>query len=129
TVNPGNLDNGRTLMVNIGDSNGWYGTNNSGVSSVGSFTDDMPNIVYAFTEHMNGKTDAGFVQRVADTVSHEAGHGFGLVHHQVLYPDFSVLNKYDPGTATWTPIMGDNLNGGADRHTWGVGAYSIEQTD
>jgi hypothetical protein len=133
TVDPGNLDNGKTLMVDIGDSNNWLvdgsgaPQTSSGISSIGSFTDAYPNIVFAFTNHMSGKGDARFVARTADTASHESGHAFGLLHNHLLNADGTlktaaadgVDGEYDPGFGNRTPIMGDNLTG--SRHTWNIG--------
>jgi hypothetical protein len=120
TVNPGNLDHGRTLMVNIGASNGWYGNGGfTGTSSTGSFIDgSVPNVVFVFTENCKtaaARENSDFVTVVANTVSHEAGHGFGLAHHSTFDP----YNEYDPGSGGKTPIMGDNAT--PNRHTWGVG--------
>jgi hypothetical protein len=130
TVDPGNLDNGKTLMVDIGQSNGWFtgsegvDEGKSGISSIGSFTDDYPNVVFAFVENIaigyGAYNDPTTPAKVADTVSHEAGHSFGLLHHHVLNADGTLQNEYDPGSGNWSPIMGDSLNRDT-RHTWGIG--------
>jgi hypothetical protein len=85
----------------------------SGYSSIGSFNDAEPNVVYVFAKYMStwGLVDSEGHTRdlramIATTASHEAGHGFGLVHH----------GNYDVGSATTTPIMGSNTQG--DRTIW-----------
>ena len=55
---------------------------------------------------------------MATTISHEAGHSFGLLHHSLYNANGTNINEYNPGTSTWTPIMGDNKAG--DRTTWQV---------
>ncbi len=120
TVDPGNLNNGQTLMVNIGDQTGWFRAGNTGISSTGSFTNDDPNVVYVFTDKFTSNRDSNlFLREVANTAAHEAGHAFGLAHHRQYNADGSVAQEYDPGSGDWAPIMGYSLGGG--RHTWGVG--------
>nr|MBA3484103.1 hypothetical protein [Pirellulales bacterium] len=52
---------------------------------------------------------------IGNTVSHESGHAFGLVHHE-NFVEGTPHTEYSVGTVTWTPIMGSNLS--TDRHTW-----------
>lgn len=128
TVDPGNLDDGKTLMVNIGMSNDWFTgkLGATGISDIGNFTDPYPNIDFVFLEHIPGISDRpdvyndpGFAEQIANTVSHEAGHSFGLLHHQILNPDGTLQYEYDPGAGNFSPIMGDPLKD--TRHTWGIG--------
>jgi hypothetical protein len=85
----------------------------SGYSSVGSFTNFQPNVVYVFAKYMStwGLVDSEGHSRdlramIATTASHEAGHAFGLVHD----------GDYSVGSAITTPIMGANTQG--DRTIW-----------
>jgi hypothetical protein len=130
TVSPASLAHGKTLTVDIGKSNGWLGTTNTGISSIGSFASTAPNVVFDFCDQIGsylggpkGPLDTAnnpnFVMQVADTAVHESGHGFGLLHDRLYNADHSVQSEYDPGTATWTPYMGNNLT--AARHTWTLG--------
>jgi hypothetical protein len=130
TVYPASLAHGATLTVDIGKSNGWLGTTNTGISSIGSFTSSAPNVVFDFCDQVgsflggpSGPLDTAnnpnFVMQVANTAIHESGHGFGLLHDRTYNADHSVANQYDPGNSTWTPFMGNNLT--AVRHTWALG--------
>jgi hypothetical protein len=115
TVDPGNLNHGQTVMVDIGYSNNWLGSNATGTSSIGSFNNDAPNVVFDFIDQIGNwrgeglldptKDNSNFVAQVANTASHEAGHAFGLVHDQVFDSNHQVTNQYDPGSGNWTPIM------------------------
>src|SRR5262249_41757939 len=89
-------------------------------------------VVFAFVENIaNGYgayNDPTTAARVANTVSHEAGHAFGLLHHHLLNADGTLQNEYDPGSGNWSPIMGDSMNldpkggvGPVTRHTWSIG--------
>jgi hypothetical protein len=123
TVNPGNLDHGRTLRADIGASNGWLNNPNlAGVSSTGSFIDtNTPNVVFVFTDIMKtsaANANVDYLTAVSDAVAHEAGHGFGLAHHS----EFDPYREYDRGGNGTTPIMGDGLT--PNRHTWGLGMTS-----
>jgi hypothetical protein len=121
TVDPGNLDHGKTLMVNIGMSNDWFTAEPgaTGISDIGNFTDQYPNVDFVFLEHFGFYNDPSFAAQVANTVSHEAGHSFGLLHHHVLNADGTLQKEYDPGFGNWSPIMGDPLED--TRHTWSIG--------
>ncbi|HLW66266.1 MAG TPA: hypothetical protein VKS79_13215 [Gemmataceae bacterium] len=135
TVDPGNLDNGKTVMVDIGQSNEWFvdengiPKSNAGTSSIGSFTDNQPNVVFDFIENIGVfYNDPTFAAKVADNASHEAGHSFGLLHHHVLNADGTLQNEYDPGSGNSTPIMGDTINEDT-RHIWGIGMTGEVGTD
>jgi hypothetical protein len=93
----------------------------SGYASIGSFNNAEPNVVYVFAKYMStwSMTDSEDHPRdlraiVATTVSHEAGHAFGLEHH----------GDYDVGTSITTPIMGSNTQG--DRSIWS--SYMVDGT-
>jgi len=120
----GPFNDGQALRVAIGGSSAdWYVDpaqqgRPTGTSNAGSFDDPTKsNVVYVFEDEFNNL----FIERLklATTISHEAGHGFGLLHHVVFDGNGEIVSEYNPGTATWTPIMGDNLS--TDRTTWGLG--------
>lgn len=127
----GTFNNGQALRVAIGGRNtDWLGMNSSGYAGIGSFRDATPNTVYVFDLAewaRNGVTDGegrviNAAAALATSASHEAGHAFGL-RHQSLYSGTTKINDYNPGTATWTPIMGNNL--ASDRTTWNFGPTDL----
>ena len=124
----GTFNNGQAVKAVIGGNNtDWLKQNASGISSIGSFSDDAPNEVFVFNlmtwATAGVKNGDGVIisgpAAIATTVSHEAGHSFGLRHHALYNADGTTITNYDPGTSTWTPIMGDNL--ASDRTTWYAG--------
>src|SRR5262249_9468318 len=77
TVAPSSFAHGATLTVVIGGSSSdWYGTAANGVSFLNSFTGSDANVAYVFSKNIG----SGFPKWVAEQVSHEAGHSFGLVN-------------------------------------------------
>jgi hypothetical protein len=118
--------------VVIGGSNAnWLKQNSSGTASIGSFTDSAPNSVFVFdlaAWARAGVTDGdgrvlNAAAAIATTASHEAGHAFGL-RHQAIYNSYGTkISNYNPGTADWTPIMGNNLC--SDRTTWTYGPTDL----
>ncbi|BBO35060.1 hypothetical protein [Lacipirellula parvula] len=120
----GDFNDGHALRVAIGGaSTDWYVNfadteRPTGTSDLDSFNEsDKSNVVYVFEEEYSNL----FTERikVATTISHEAGHAFGLRHHVVFDANGEVISEYHPGTAIWTPIMGDNNS--TDRTTWNLG--------
>lgn len=121
----GTFNNGQALRVAIGgDNTDWLHQDASGISSIGSFHDDQPNVVFAFD--MVAWAKAGVLDgegramngpgALATTISHEAGHSFGLFHHSTYDGNGKLVDEYDPGSWNWTPIMGSNKSN--DRTTW-----------
>jgi hypothetical protein len=118
---------GTALRVAIGGhTDDWLGGSSTGKGRIGSFTDGSGQyVVYVFSEQIeemiaDGELDRDdrpiiLVTAVANTVAHEAGHGFGLEHQLGLLPNGN-LQLYYEGTDEWTPIMGSNLV--SDRTTW-----------
>jgi hypothetical protein len=131
----GSFDNGKALHVVIGGSSSdWLKLGGSGISSIGSFHDDAPNEVFVFSAdivawsrnpHTNDNKGKPVVitAAVANTISHESGHAFGLHHQETFNADGSVKELYSTGTANWTPLMGDNL--ASDRVTWADGPIAM----
>ena len=106
TVDPGAYANGRAMRVVVGGSSGWYGSAVAGLSFVGAFANDQPNTSYVFV-------NAG-APYMADIVSHEAGHAFGLGHQEVYNADGSLADPYADGDSLSTLLMG----GGGGRAVW-----------
>jgi hypothetical protein len=116
TVNPGNFSNGRGLRVAIGGSwEDWYGKPAGGVALLNNFNDDATNTVWVFDHNSTWNYSN---TSVADTVSHEAGHAFGL-EHQSLFVGGTMQNEYRPGDSQRGPLMGDSS--GSLRSLWAAG--------
>jgi hypothetical protein len=103
----------------------------TGYASENSFFNGQPNVVYVFGQMLQsrlGKSGEGHTLNlaaiVANTVSHEAGHSFGLVHHTGLDAN-GKPSVYDVGTNKMTPIMGEGLVG--DRTLWST--YKLDSSD
>src|SRR5438034_6950235 len=112
TVAPASFDHGKTLTVVIGGSwSDWYGTQVKGASFVGGFTSSDPNVAYVFAKDIGG----GLPRWVADQVSHESGHCFGLIH-QSTWSGNTLQAELNSGSGGWAPIMGSSLF--ASRTTW-----------
>jgi hypothetical protein len=119
---------GHALHVVIGGWGGWHpgSVGTSGVSSIGSFHDSAPNVVFVFAQDLvwwanhGGQDFKGHALDIASatatSISHESGHAFGLLHHSSYDANGNKTDEYDQGTADWTPIMGNNL--ASDRTTW-----------
>lgn len=119
TVDPGNFANGKALRVAVGGTTfDWYREGIiEGIAQYDSFTNYLPNTVYAFASY---KSDA---RRIADTVSQEAGHSFGLYHQSVVDANGILVKEYSPGTSAKSPLMGYNID--SVRSTWWNGTSSF----
>lgn len=125
----GSFNDRQALKVAIGGNNtDWLHQNASGISSIGSFTDSAPNVVFVFdliawakagVKDGLGRPIDG-IAAMATSISHEAGHSFGLYHQSLYNVSGDKLQEYDPGSGGWAPIMGDNLSAAA-RTTWDAG--------
>lgn len=122
TVDTGNLDNGRTLKVAIGGNwSDWYGASAGGVAYVDAFTNGAPNVVFVFPKALSN----GNARYVAEAASHEAGHGFGLLH-QSTYSGTTKTAEYSTGDANWAPLMGVGFYSAVT--TWHYGQNSNGST-
>jgi hypothetical protein len=128
----GGYEDGQALKVAIGGDNTdppWNSEDISGKSLIGSFSNSNPNVVFVFDlvaweragvedpEHPGRPLDGAAA--TATTISHEAGHAFGLQHHSLYRVDGTMITEYNPGGPGWTPIMGENK--ASDRTTWDAG--------
>ena|GEM_PF-736031 len=83
----------------------WYGRQVGGVSYIGTFNSGSTTPSFVFSSLLSYSSKS-----VAEAVSHEAGHSFGL-YHQALYDANCVkISDYNYGQGTgeiaWAPIMG-----------------------
>lgn len=114
--------NGLALRIAIGGSwEDWYGSSAGGVAPIGAFTNSIANVAYVFSDNLFG----GQALSVGDTVSHEAGHGFGLFHQSSYDANGVKTAEYNPGDGYWAPIMG---GGGPVVSTWHNGTSSQGST-
>jgi hypothetical protein len=122
---------GRDLRVAIGGNADWVddalklGRKPSGYAPM-SFKESDDNIAWVFSDTLFDRRDISnrdLGLMIATTVSHEAGHTFGLRHKGDFDAEGTRIKNsagdpilYSGGDATWTPIMGANLS--SDRTIW-----------
>lgn len=116
TVQP---TSGLTNSVYIGSR--WPGRTDiaSGVALANYADRNIP--VYVFSDMIVQRdggpaSGANFALQIGTTISHEAGHGYGLDHKSELDANGNVLREYSSGGDDWTPIMGANRS--EDRTVW-----------
>lgn len=129
TVEPNRPDDKimQVVIGNVGEQNPWFPADVDGISSPDSFRDFMPNVVFVAADRAlagpqyNNTAGDKYLNYVALSASHEAGHAFGLLHASIgtKKPDgtFDVVNGYDPGNNDISPIMG---NGNGRRSLWSI---------
>lgn len=94
----------KRMRLVVTTTHSWY-PGAGGVAYVGSFQwgDDSP--CFAFSAALGYNT-----KRIAEAVSHEAGHTLGLYHQAVYNESCALISSYNTGTGTgeigWAPIMG-----------------------
>src|SRR4029078_8004793 len=93
----------------------------SGVAQVNSFTNSDPNIAFVFDHKPDGSTFS--VRKIGETVSHEAGHTFGLYHQSAYNASGVQVDEYNEGGSLRAPIMGDSDS--AERGLWMRGPSQI----
>jgi len=116
TVDPGYEADRTTARIVVGGHwRDWFGESAGGIAYVGGFYNSAPNVGFAFEDALGN----GNPRYVAEAVSHEAGHLFGL-QHQSLWSNGSMTSSYSTGSSLWAPIMGVGYY--AQRTTWALGA-------
>ncbi len=119
TVDPATYADNATLRAVVGGSGAWYG-NAGGVAYVGGFSNGASNTVFVFSNMLSN-----VAKYVSDAISHESGHGFGLMH-QSTYNGTTKTAEYNPGTSAKAPIMGSSYS--ANRSTWWIGKSSVNSS-
>ncbi len=126
TVDPGGWSNpnSNAMKIAIGGSyTDWFVLNASGASQQNSFSNPLSNVAYVFEDDLLD----GQPSMVADIVSHEAGHAFGLRHQSVYDASGTKLAEYNTGNSPdWAPLMGNSLF--ASRSTWYNGTTTSATT-
>jgi hypothetical protein len=122
TIAPGSQANGQVAHVAIGGNwSDWYGSTAGGVAYVGGFVNSMPNVAFVFEDALGN----GNPRYLAEAISHEAGHLFGL-QHQAVWSGSTLVEGYNSGSGNWAPIMGTGYY--AERTTWHRGTTSVGST-
>lgn len=119
TVDPGSYNNFESILISIGGNGSWYNPETGGVARVDGFSNSQSNSVFVFSDNQAFGADRGFASFVAFTVSHEAGHAFGLNHRSQFDEDGNRVDEYEPGTLRQGPLMGQAFF--SERNTWTTG--------
>jgi hypothetical protein len=115
TVAPQTIADRVSVRLAIGGNySDWFGSSAGGVAYVGGFFNGASNVGYVFEDALGN----GNAKYVAEAVSHEAGHLFGL-SHQAEWSGGTLVTEYNAGDANWAPIMGVGYY--SDRTTWAIG--------
>lgn len=126
TVQPASFANGVALRVAIGGTGTWTGGTYGGIGYVDSYTNSIVNTAHVFSKNLGN----GNAKYVADAVSHEAGHGFGL-QHQSQYSGTTKVSEYSTGPGDGrAPLLGNSYS--APRSLWWKGtsvAANVIQDD
>ena len=99
----------KRMRVVITTTSSWYGNGAGGVSFMNTFTsgDDTPCFVFSALFGYN-------LKKIAEAVSHEAGHTLGLYHQSQYDNNCKQITEYYAGAGTgeigWAPIMGVGYN-------------------
>ena len=124
TVDRGDFSDGHGIRVVIGGSpQDWYGGSVGGTSNIGSFTNKEANVAYVFSDF---KWPSRRMDGIASTVTHEAGHSFGLLHQAEFDANGNLVNCYRPGDEHSGPVMGGY--GSAQRSVWSNGNIAATRT-
>ena len=100
------------IRVVIGGNSNWLiDPGAGGVAYLNSFDYSTDTPAFVFPEELGN----GFPKYVAEAVSHEAGHSFGLEH------DGTSSEEYYEGHANWAPIMGVSYDRPVSQ--WSKGEY------
>ncbi|HLF46022.1 MAG TPA: zinc-dependent metalloprotease [Chitinophagaceae bacterium] len=99
----------RRIRIIITSSHQWYGSAAGGVAFLNSFVwgDNTPAFVFSSLFNYS-------VKYIAESVSHETGHTFGLRHQSIYTGSCEKIAEYNWGHGTgeigWAPIMGAGYN-------------------
>lgn len=119
TVDPGTPLYRSSARVVIGGNNNWLDGMSGGVAFIGGYAtaDYQRGTAWAFPTNLG----FGDPKRVADAVTHEAGHLFGLAHQQLRAADGTLISSYRTAEndAITAPIMGTAYD--RPRGTWSNG--------
>ncbi len=122
TESPGSFSSNQAMEVCIGGSwSLWYGSSAGGVAYLYSWTTGN-RAAWVFEDNLGN----GNPKYVAEAVSHEAGHEFGLSHQSKYDGSCNLTEAYSTGSGSgetgWAPIMGVGYY--QNRTTWHNGVTS-----
>ncbi|MEY3227187.1 MAG: Calcium-dependent protease precursor [Planctomycetota bacterium] len=117
TVAPAAINDFESIRVVIGGNGAWYGGGAVGVAILNGFSvASFSNTVFVFPElDQNPK-------HISNTISHEAGHCFGLEHQSSFDANGNKTDEYRQGTLRLGPIMG--FSDQSLRDVWDIGPSS-----
>jgi hypothetical protein len=105
---PGAIVNGQRVVISPTN---WVGAGVLGVALLNSFGSGVDRPAFVFSAGASVKT-------IAEAVSHEAGHTFGLRH------DGTAGQEYYDGHGIWAPIMGRSIRAATPVTQWAKGEYA-----
>jgi len=91
----------------------WVSAGTLGIALLDSFDEPEDRPAYVFTSSPGGRSP----KTIAEAVSHEAGHTFGLFH------DGTAGASYYDGHDIWAPIMGRSIDPARPVTQWSRGEY------
>jgi hypothetical protein len=123
TAPPASMAHGATEKVVIGGDGAWTGGLSGGLTFINDFTNSrIPNVAFVFADNLSH----GNPRFVGDAISHEAGHGFGLIH-QSTWSAGKLVQEYSTGPKDGTaPLMGCSYS--AQRSLWWYGTSDVSST-
>ena len=130
TVLPPNFNNFEAVRIIVGGSTfHWLGEPNAGgVATFGGFSNTFGNEGFVFSQDqiMEGPGALKGADRdfVSESIAHEAGHLFGLLHQSDIDANNNVIVEYSEGNAMRAPIMGGSAQFQDKLDSWFNGTAS-----
>ena len=109
------------MRIIITTTSSWYLSGYTGVAYSGSFTwgDDTPGFVFS------DRVGTANTKRIAEAISHEAGHTVSLGHQSKYGAACNLMELYSTGFGTgetgWAPIMGNSQSINKNFSNWSNG--------
>lgn len=109
------------IRVIVSQTSSWYGSA-GGVSFVGSFNWANNTPAWVFSSLLGNN-----VKKIAEAISHEAGHSLGLQHQSIFDASCFKTAEYSTGQGAgeigWAPIMGSGYT--KNLTTWHYGTSAV----
>lgn len=111
----------KRIRVIVTPTSSWYGAA-GGVSFINSFTWGNNTPAWVFSALLSNS-----VKKIAEAISHEAGHALGLQHQSIFDGSCNKVTEYAPGQGSgeigWAPIMGIGYS--KNLTTWHYGTSAM----